>query len=517
MSDHDTPGPQGADFDVTRADVLSYGEPTDEELAAINAHARRSLARSDVFVVDARPSDTSVDSHFTRMDPDTTLANYAADAADGVPILNSHGAAGNGYIDLPVGRSFAGTLLRDDYTTPRGTTLHATKTKPAVYTAHYLPRGVTTSSTSNDDLIRAIDAGILPDVSVGFGNTKPRGANGYWYRCDECGEDLLRSPECTHYPGMLVKSDNGKESHRATATVMDAGLKEYSHVWRGSNPSAQLLRKVADLVTRHVLSHADVTDIDRVTGRHMAAALDWQALKGGRTIVTTPARQPDQQQEPPTTDAQRQQAVQQSDDLRRRQILDDAHTGGEGTGGDTGNAGGGDKADDAGRGASSALAGMPADASAALISALRDAGIELVGAQSPTDAIKAVVQERDDLKPLAEDGKKYRGDLVDLYHRAGVRAYGDAYNRDAHARTAAAASTTDLLAFVEERNLVARRVYGKDTPGEGDERTETMRGAVHGAVGGRQTVPAEGPAARADTTAPTPPAVSDADADLYAI
>lgn len=517
MSDHDMPT-QGADFDVTRADVLSYGEPTDEELAAINAHARRSLARSDVFVVDARPSDTSVDSHFTRMDPDTTLANYAEDASDGVPILNSHGAAGNGYIDLPVGRSFAGTLLRDDYTTPRGTTLHATKTKPAVYTAHYLPRGVTTSSTSNDDLIRAIDAGILPDVSVGFGNTKPRGANGYWYRCDECGEDLLRSPECTHYPGMLVKSDNGKETHRATATVMDAGLKEYSHVWRGSNPSAQLLRKVAELVTRHVLSHADVADIDRVTGRHMAAALDWQALKGGRTIMTTPARQTDQQGTVAAADAPAFNNPPSGDeDARRRQILDDAHndTGGAGT---TGGAGRGDNAPPSeGQAAGASLAGVSADVSAALIAAVRDAGIELVGAQSPADAVRAVVQERDDLKPLAEDGKKYRGDLVDLYHRAGVRAYGDAYNRDAHARTAAAASTTDLLAFVEERNLVARRVYGKDTPGEGDERTETMRGAVRDAAGGRQTVPTEGPAARADTTAPTPPAVSDADADLYII
>jgi len=501
------------DFDVTRADVLSYGEPTDDELTAINKHARRDLTRADVFVVDARPSDTSVDSHFTRMDPATTLVNYAEDAAAGVPILNSHGAAGAGWIDLPVGRSFAGTLLRDDYTTPRGTTLHATKTKPAVYTAHYLPRGVTTSSTSNDDLIRAIDAGILPDVSVGFGNTKPRGANGYWYRCDECGENLLWSAECTHYPGMLVKSDNGKESHRATATVMDAGLKEYSHVWRGSNPSAQLLRKVADLVTRGVLDHTDVSDIDRVTGRHMAAALDWQALKreGGRMIMATPARQTaaggnSVPIDVTTDDKGRVTGVvggamgAHDEETRRRQILDDAHN-------DSGA-----RNDDAGRpdappSSDGQIAGVAAGHP--FVAVLRGAGVE------DDASLRALLAQ-------AEDGQRYRADLVDLYHRAGVRAYGDAYNRDAHARTAAAASTTDLLAFVEERNVVAKRLFGKDMPGTGDADAEKLRGDVADAVGGRQTVPVDTPATRAgdhghDQSAQTTTSVSEKDAKLYAI
>lgn len=505
------------DAGVTRGEALGYGEPTDDELSAINKMTPRPLARSDLFVVDTRPSDTSVDSHRTHMDPSTTLRNFADDAQAGVPILNSHGMATAGYADLPIGRSFGGQVLQQDVKTPRGVTIKASVTKPALYALHYLPRGLTMSTTSNDDLIRALDTGILPDVSVTFSNVpgKDRGT-GYWYRCDECGNDLLRGADCTHFPGQVITKDG--KTHRVTATVIDAGLQEYSHVWRGSNPKAKvptrLLNKATDLVTRGILSHADVEDIDRDTGRHMAAALDWQALKGanGRFMVPTSARQTDQQGTVAATDAPAFNNPPSGDeDARRRQILDDAHNEG---GAERGN----DAPPPAGQAANDALAGVSADTSATLLAVMRDAGITLVGAQSPVDALRVVVEERDTLRPLAEDGRTYRADLVDLYHRAGVRAYGGEYNRERHERAAGAMTTTDLLGFIEERNDVAKRLYGKDMPGAGDTEAERLRGGVKDAIGGRQTTPADAPPTRGAAAEPdATPRWSDADAKLYEI
>jgi len=478
------------DGGVKRGDVLAYGEPTDEEMTAINKLARGHMSKDDVYVVDAVPSDTSADSYFTRMDAATTLPNYAEDADRGVPILNSHGLATSAMVDLPIGRSFRGQLLTDDHTTERGGKIHATKTKPVVYSSYYLPRGMQTSTSSNDSIIRAIDTGVLNDVSVGYGNTKPRGT-GMWYRCDECGNDGLRSPDCTHFPGQLLTKD-GKTS-RVTWSVVNAGLREYSPVWRGANPSAQMVRKAEDLLLIGALSRADLLDIDHVTNRHLAQAIDWERLKDTRRIVampTTPtgATNTDAPETTttPATDTR-------SDEERRRDTLDLALRGPENDAGTTGDQ---ERADDPITATDApAAATEPSTTEHAFVALLRAANVET------EDGVRAVLEQ-------AADGRRYRADLVSLCHKAGVRASGASYNEERDARMLGALSTSELYDELTSRNEAARARFGKDDPTT-DQDAGRQRLAQR--VGGRQTEAGAGPVGdpvRGRTT--TPSAQNDA-------
>jgi hypothetical protein len=471
----------------TRGVVGAYGEPTDDELAAINAMARTRLTRDDVYVVDARPSDTGNDTYYTHMDPDTTLANFAEDASEGVPILNGHGRSrGYGAADLPIGRSFAGQLVRETLTTPRGMHIKASKTKPAVYSAFYLPRKLTTSTTSNDDIIRAIETGVLTDVSVQFGDKpgKVRGDGGYWYRCDECGQDMMRSRECTHYPGMLVKSENGNKSHRVTATVVDAGLKEYSPVWLGANGGAsmpsRMADKMTDLVQRGVLSQAEVLDIDRVTGQRMAAVLDWERLKGTRrTIDMAQGTTEDGKTAPAQTEDERRQAVL---DASLRGDQDDGKDGGEGDADEERTT-----TDPAPTGDGSGNQTQTTDHP--LVVALRDAGIADDG------ALRTLIAQ-------ASDGRQYRGDLVELCHKAGVRAMGASYRRETNERMLGQLSVTELQDELSGRNEAARQRFSKDDPATDRDAT---RDKLAERVGGRQTVTtAQSAPPSGEKTAPAP-------------
>jgi len=485
------------DGQATRGEVVGYGEPSDEEMVSINRFTRRPLARGDVYVVDSRPSDTSIDSYFTRMDPGTTLTNYAEDAQAGVPILNSHGMArGMGASDLPIGRSFAGQVLSEDYTTPRGAKLHATKTKPALYSAFYLPRGLQTSTTSNDDMIRAIDSGVLSDLSVQFGNTKPRN-NGYWYRCDECGNDGLRSDDCTHFPGMTLTKDGA--SRRVSWTVMDAGLKEYSPVWRGSNPTAEMLRKMGDLVTRGMLSHADVSDIDRITGRHMATALDWEALKGRITPVTNPApSRADPEvttvqtgpKPPPPTRQEGTDPVSGAEDARRAALGEALGSAPATPPAQTG-------------GAVDPASSVPTvwTPEAGLLVALRGHGV------TDDAGLRALVER-------AADGQIYRADLVELCHREAVGVYGAEYRRTVNDKMLSNLSIGELRDELSARQAAKRARFAKDDPTEDP---DPLRGVVAARHGGRQTVPGSSPLGDTPRSAEDTPAARDQDADLYAM
>jgi len=538
---------------ATRGDILALGEPSDDELEIINRRSPKKLTRGDIYVADARPSDTSLDSYFTHMDAGTTLSNFAEDAADGVPILNNHGSTRGMFAgDLPIGRSITGQLIHDTLTTPRGYHIKASKTKPALASSFYLPRGLTTSTTSNDDIIRAIESAVLTDLSVTFGDAPGRvRGSGYWYKCDECGQDLLRSRECTHFPGMMVTTNEGKDKHRATATVMDAGLKEYSPVWRGANPGgtipARMLGKGQELVAAGVLSEADVQDIDRMTGRHMASRIDWKAAVGDRRTFDMAggtggtggkrAAASGQGEEQPTgaptggtadatnptgnPDADSGRGTQESDGVgtgrggtrtvphtARVDAMDEALNGGadENAAERTVNPPDAGVAGVAGAGPRTGRAGMvfadlSAEASAEIERALSDCGITMSGAESPADAIRAAVAERGQLTARAADGDAFRAYLVELCHKSGVRAMGVSYGREVNERMLGALSVADLQDELERRNTAARDRFGsRDTPGK---TSDELRERFASGPGGRQTQPAAGPLGGSGGTPPS--------------
>lgn len=171
-----------------------------------------------------------LDAYYTRMTR-TSLKNYAADAdwqnRGGIPFMNAHRTGGlfAGSAELPLGRSLQGR-----YHDGRGGS--EIRTTVDFYTV----RGLKLGEVSTDDFIRGLESGVIKDVSIGFraGSTI----------CSICGEDVLRSEKCPHWPGRTYEIEtkvNGKtrkERVLCTADVEDAHLTEVSAVYRGATPGA---------------------------------------------------------------------------------------------------------------------------------------------------------------------------------------------------------------------------------------------------------------------------------------
>lgn len=155
-----------------------------------------------LFFWRAEISNTSLDSHFTRMS-ESTLRNYADDALAGVAFLKGHD-----HRSLPIGYSFNAALEGESG-------------KQRVVADFYTVAGLPDS----DDLIARVQTGLLRDVSVGF--------HGGEMRCTLCEKDFW---SCPHFPG--VRYEDGL----ATFTIEDARLSEVSGVFDGSTPGAMILK-----------------------------------------------------------------------------------------------------------------------------------------------------------------------------------------------------------------------------------------------------------------------------------
>lgn len=205
---------------------VSARQSTPELRAA--AAARVAL---DPSVFDSHPpyffraeiSNTRVDSYFTHMDAETTLANFARDASAGVAFLANH----NSY-RLPFGRSLEGALLPG---------AELTRVEADFYT---IPGLSVDAQNTSDQVITGMRAGIVADVSVGFSFDA-----GGMFRCDICGNDVMNWAACSHYPGMTyeIKGPDGViRQQLATATVLNARLSEVSAVYDGATPGAVILK-----------------------------------------------------------------------------------------------------------------------------------------------------------------------------------------------------------------------------------------------------------------------------------
>ncbi|MGI2329660.1 hypothetical protein [Planococcus sp. YIM B11945] len=185
---------------------------TDLDLEKINRHTLELVAASEIFTFSGHCSNDRMDSHFTRMDPMTTLRNYAEDLSGGVSLQEGH----NIYVN-PYGRSYDGEVITQG---------DENGVSNAVRGSWYIMRGISVNGNKTDDTIRQIKAGIVRDMSVGFA--------GGSYRCGSCGKDLWNS-DCPHIPGL--EDEHGRMSF---AWIVDARLREVSTVYKGSTPDAYI-------------------------------------------------------------------------------------------------------------------------------------------------------------------------------------------------------------------------------------------------------------------------------------
>ena len=163
-------------------------------------------------------SSNSLDSHHSRMD-NSTLENFAREASTGVAVLDSHN-----HRSVGIGRSVSG-----EYDAERGT----------VSSEFYILGGLDLNDQSfrtSDSFKTAIKDGMLNDVSVGF--------YGHDERCNLCNNSLW-SENCRHWPGFdyEVEEDGIKKNVKASTTIINGHLSEFSLVYDGANEDAQIVEK----------------------------------------------------------------------------------------------------------------------------------------------------------------------------------------------------------------------------------------------------------------------------------
>lgn len=188
------------------------------ELAGIAKDDGYDLPDNTRFVL-AEISSNLLDSHFSRMDADTTLFNFASGASDGVAVLDSHKRI------LPVGRSLTGLL---ENTSDRKRVLSDFYIVPGIQLGNH-------SYASTDDFVLAIDTGTVRKISIGYGGKSRE-------LCDICGEKIWAwRSNCPHIPGLEYELESG-DSVVCTYTIYDGFLREYSLVYEGSTPQATVLK-----------------------------------------------------------------------------------------------------------------------------------------------------------------------------------------------------------------------------------------------------------------------------------
>lgn len=206
------------------------------DLAKINRLTIEPVTMEEIFTFSGNCSNDRMDSYFTRMDPTTTLRNYAEDLKSGVSLLDGHDIS-----KAPYGRSYDGALVP---------TVGETDVYNAVRGHWYLMRGLEINGQNTDHTIRAIKAGIIRDMSVGFGGEEMS------YRCGSCGRDLF-DWDCPHIPGL--EDEQGRTSF---SWIENARLREVSTVYKGSTPGAYI-DKARQYVQQGQLSEKNIVRLER--------------------------------------------------------------------------------------------------------------------------------------------------------------------------------------------------------------------------------------------------------------
>lgn len=189
--------------------------------ARVSASRVSDVAAPEGAVIwSAEISSDRLDAYFTHM-AESTLRNFAQDAAAGVTFLDSHNARQLGY-----GQSLAGLFQVDGA---------VSRTLADFYTMPGINFGSGLTYQSTDDFIRALQARLVRDVSVGF--------YGGDMICDICGNSFYDWRSCSHWPGMeYAVGEQGTQTATATFEIVEARLAEVSAVYDGATPGAMILR-----------------------------------------------------------------------------------------------------------------------------------------------------------------------------------------------------------------------------------------------------------------------------------
>lgn len=269
------------------------------------------------FIETACASTSLDDRYATRMRP-SSLQNYAADAKAGISIQNSHRTD-----ELPLGRTFNGRYQPGTpRPSPSPSSGGARVSSPArTEMDFFIPPGLRVTDISTDDVIQAIEWGIVRDVSIGF--------YGGRLLCSLCGKGMLSggladlmslggmhidereaidpSAPCHHVPGVQYARRDvhgkklGGDKAIAIGEVEGAHCAELSFVFAGATPQAEIGGRRAPAVAKarrleelDLLAPCLASELEqRYRGVRFAAARhSWPGVRKDTRRVETPAPSP---------------------------------------------------------------------------------------------------------------------------------------------------------------------------------------------------------------------------------
>ncbi len=349
-----------SDFSVLGSDALL-------KLATKSAFDPTIFDERTPYFALCRISNSRLDSYFTRMH-DSTLKNFAIDAKEGVTVLASHAR-----MSLGIGRSITGEMVKGEAVSDNN--------PHRVYSYFYTIPGLRLAQVSTDDVIDGMRSGIIHDISVGF--------RGGTHECSICKRDLW-DWDCMHIPGMEYTDEKTKQTELATAWIKNSRLSEYSTVFDGATPGAEVISVKA-------VQESDAGRLTPETAR----------LIESQFRINLPTR------------------------VTRRSFGGGANNTIEKetpkTVGETNND----------SGTNSPVAELTAEQKRHLNFAARveplvkTSGI-LKEDEEVHDGLKRVFDELPTLRKLADEGRAYRNDLVESALTEGVRAYGNDFAKDTY-------------------------------------------------------------------------------------
>jgi len=422
------------------ASILRFNEEQAQQ-RQLTVEKLTRLARSKVpdpsvfdertpYFFTALASNNRLDSYYTRM-AKTSLTNYSEDANAGVSFQNSHRCR-----ELSLGRS----LMAELRTTAGGLVLPdefggATDDLIELIVDYYTLPQLRLTEINTDDFIVGIRGGLVADVSIGF--------YGGDFICSICGLDLW-DWDCPHIPGIEYQvTDNAGHvtgTRRAFAWIENARLAETSAVYEGATPGAAILKaqmeaesgrirpeQAAVIRSRYLIDLPDKRTQIAVTKTTGEAETMTGQNQGDRGNPAPPAPNPTDPQ--PPADQRAADPNQSGTETGRlleqlRAILSERET-----------------------------------AETELLAGFREM-------LATPDAFRGLVS-------LAEDGRRYRNDLIAEAIKQGGRAYGTNFKESEYLPILRSASIAVIKRFIEDWKGVAdRSLTGGRKTVEGEAETD---------------------------------------------
>lgn len=361
-------------------DIFYYSAPIALRVDSGDAPTIDSVDAADLFCFETEASSNRVDAYFTRMDQ-STLRNFAADALNGVSFLDSHDAR-----KLGIGHTFGGRFEES---------ADLQRTLVDVYTSPGIEFGGQHSFRSTDDFIKAVKSRIVRDVSVGFYGGRTI--------CDICGLNVWGWTDCPHWPGEQYEIED--DIVTATAIIKDARLAELSAVFDGATPGA-MITKFERSLTEGWINRDSLSMLER---RYRIQLPNEQKRKifGGVALGKKQDEAPDADDRSRGTKEERGVSMNPEDEKLLRQ-------------------------------AKRALASLqaldivPDDATLdvaaeRVLDALDQGSVLKRENETLVSKLDEATQDIARLQPMADDGKRYRDDLIKDAIAEGVRANGEEF------------------------------------------------------------------------------------------